>query len=73
VLTVTFANDGTEIVATCEDGTARRYHCEIYLPLPKLVELASSRLARELADDERQRYVTQGALLGRIMDRLLPR
>jgi WD40 repeat protein len=73
VRAVSFASDGTRIVAGSDDGTVRRYVCEVCLPLPGLVRLASSRLARGLSDDERRRYVTQGALLGWIADHLASR
>ena len=67
VKAVSFANGGTEIIAGSMDGTVRRYGCEVCLPLPRLVELTSARLARGLTDDERQRYVAPG-FLGWIVD-----
>jgi WD40 repeat protein len=68
VKAVSFANGGTEIIAGGMDGTVRRYACDVCLPLPKLAALASTRLARQLTEDERQRYVAQSALLGWIAD-----
>jgi len=67
---VSFASDGRRIVAGSNDGKVRRYECEVCLPLPGLADLVSARLARGLSDEERERYLSQSALLGWIADRL---
>jgi len=72
VKVVSFANNGTEIIAGSMDGAVRRYECEVCLPLPKLVERVSAQLARTLTDDERRNYVASGTLLGWIVDWLAP-
>jgi WD40 repeat protein len=67
--TVYFANNGTRIFASSEDGTVRRYECEVCSPLPALLDLVSSRTARELTADERARYVPKSTLLGWLASR----
>ncbi len=62
VETVTFANDERTILAGSADGWLRRYNCEACLPLPAILDLVSSRTARELSADERARYLPQGTL-----------
>jgi WD40 repeat protein len=70
VETVTITNDGKTILAGSADGWLRRYNCEACLPLPALIELVSSRTARELSVDERARYLPQDTLLARLINRL---
>jgi len=70
VETVSFSNDGTKILAAGGPGTVRRYECEVCLPLPALLDLVSSKTARELSADERTRYLPEGTLLGRLISRL---
>lgn len=70
VETVTIANDGKTIFAGSNDGWLRRYNCAACLPLPELVDLVSSRTARELSADERARYLPEDTLLARLINRL---
>lgn len=65
-----FANDDKTILAGSADGWLRRYNCEACLPLPALLDLVSSRTARELTADERARYLPQDTLLSRVINRL---
>jgi len=70
VRTVSFANNGTRILAGSEDGTVRLYECEVCSPLPALLELVSSRSARDLSAEERARYVPVSTLLRWLVGRL---
>ena len=68
--TVTFANDGKTIFAGSGDGWLRRYNCEACIPISGLLDLVSSRTARELSADERARYLPEDTLLARLINRL---
>ena len=66
---VSFANDGRTILAFA-DVRARRYECDVCVPLPELLDLVSARTSRELSADERARYLSEATLLGWLMNRL---
>lgn len=68
--TLMFVNNDKTILAGSMDGWLRRYNCEACLPLPALLDLVSSRTARELTPDERARYLPQDTLLSRLIIRL---
>jgi hypothetical protein len=68
--TVMFTNDDKTILSGSADGWLRRYNCEACLPLTALLDLVSSRTARELSADERARYLPQDTLLARLINRL---
>jgi hypothetical protein len=52
------------------DGRVRQYDCEACVPLPELLPLVSAKTSRELSADERARSVSEGTLLGWLMNRL---
>ncbi|HEV3471234.1 MAG TPA: TIR domain-containing protein, partial [Pyrinomonadaceae bacterium] len=64
VVHVSFGPDDTTIFASGSDGAVRRYRCEVCMPLPALTQLAASRTARGLSDEERARYVPDTSVLG---------
>lgn len=70
--TISFANDGKAIFAFegRENGTMRQYECEVCVPLPELLRLVSAKTSRELSADERAKYVSDGTVLGWLMNRL---
>ncbi len=70
VETVSFTNDGKRIFAGGGDGTLRRYECEACVPLPELLDLVFAKTSRELSAEERARYVSEGTLLGWLMNQL---
>ncbi|HET7113975.1 MAG TPA: hypothetical protein VFI57_10040, partial [Pyrinomonadaceae bacterium] len=72
VETISFANDGRAIFAFQggNEGTVRQYECEACVPLPELLGLVSAKTSRELSADERARYVSEGTILGWVMNRL---
>ena len=70
VQTASFANDGTRLFVGSDHSLVRRYVCEVCLPLQELDELASTRLARGLSDEERKRYVLPSPLLAWIADHM---
>jgi WD40 repeat protein len=53
VVSAAFSPDGRYIVTTSDDGTARIYLAHI----EDLMELARSRVTRELTPEERKRYL----------------
>jgi len=52
----TFNADGTKILTSGDDGTARIFSCELCRPLPELLELAEERLTRELTSEEHAEF-----------------
>ncbi len=66
---VSFTNNGTRIFAGSGDGMVRRYECEVCSPLPALLDLVSSRAARDLSAEERARYIPESALLSWMVGR----
>ena len=60
VTTVEFSSTGWRVLTASEDGTVRTWVCETCGDVSELVELADVRLgatARELSDEERERYL----------------
>jgi WD40 repeat protein len=48
---------GTLVLTASDDGTARVFSCDVCVPLPELIELATSRLTRELSAEERAEFL----------------
>jgi len=53
----TFNADGTKILTSGDDGTARIFSCELCRPLPELLELSQERLTRGLTSEERAEFL----------------
>ena len=70
---VSFADDGTTILAVGGNDKVRKYKCEVCLPLPALNRLIESRIGRGLSAEERARYVPKNTLLGWMVDRFSSR
>jgi WD40 repeat protein len=57
VTSAAFSPDGTFIVTASTDGTARIFPSEMFLPFEHVFALAHTRVTRELAPEEREKYL----------------
>ena len=55
-----FNHDGSRVVTSSEDGTARITSCEVCLPVDDLIAKAERELTRSFRPDERARLLGEG-------------
>jgi WD40 repeat protein len=58
VITVDFSPDGSSILSGGEDRSLRIWRCEVCAPIDEVLQLARSRVLRELTSAERARFLS---------------